>query len=61
MGGWRIDEDADVAHVTPVDDLVGHSRSDECVCGPVVEFVDPDTGVSYEGRLVVHQALDGRE
>lgn len=48
-------------HVTPENDLVSHQLNDECVCGPRVEWFDPDTGEAYDGSLVVHHSLDGRE
>jgi hypothetical protein len=41
-------------HVYPVDDLVAHDLSEECVCGPDVEFV-------IGGKQVIHHSLDGRE
>ncbi len=41
-------------HVIPVDDIVPHEHSTECVCGPKVEVVDGDL-------VVVHNSLDGRE
>jgi hypothetical protein len=41
-------------HVTPVDDLVEHEQSEDCVCGPTVEMVEG-------GWLVVHESLDRRE
>jgi hypothetical protein len=42
-------------HVYPVDDLIEHDReSDECICGPDFEWIEGT-------KLVVHQALDGRE
>lgn len=41
-------------HVVPAADLVAHEDSEDCVCGPRVEFV---TG----GKVVVHSALDARE
>jgi hypothetical protein len=42
-------------HVVPVNDLVEHEDSEDCVCGPDVEFVEP------HGWLVSHHSLDGRE
>lgn len=50
-------------HVHPLDDVVEHDiTSQECVCGPIVEWVNPLTGVSYPaGPVVVHHSLDGRE
>lgn len=49
-------------HVEPINDLIGHEDGIDCVCGPYVEWVDPETGETYpSGPLVVHQALDGRD
>jgi hypothetical protein len=50
-------------HVYPSNDLIEHEREGtECICGPDVEYADPDTGETYEkGPLVIHHALDGRE
>jgi hypothetical protein len=50
---------ADDVHVTPRADLVDHSLTDECPCGPTVEPVARDDG-SY-GWLYTHHSLDGRE
>ena len=46
-------------HVEPVDDLIEHEDTDECICGPTVEPVPRDDG-SF-GWLVIHHSLDGRE
>lgn len=48
-------------HVTPEGDAITHELDDDCVCGPRVEWQDPDTGESYDEKLVVHHSLDGRE
>ena len=43
-----------VIHVLPVDDLIEHERTTDCVCGPLLCFYGP--------RLIVtHHSLDGRE
>lgn len=54
MSGW---------HVIPVDDLIEHDTDGgDCVCGPDVLYVDPETGETFDdGPLVVHSSLDGRE
>lgn len=39
-------------HVIPVDDLIDHETSPECLCGPRSE---------QNGMLFVHHSLDGRE
>lgn len=41
-------------HTIPLDDLIDHEVSDDCVCGPDVEFVSG-------GLIIVHHSLDGRE
>lgn len=46
-------------HVIPVDDLIEHDRTDECLCGPTAEAVFRPDGSA--GWLVVHHSLDGRE
>ena len=40
--------------MTPVNDLMSHEESEDCVCGPDVHF---EAG----GKVVVHHSLDGRE
>lgn len=44
-----------VIHVEPVNDLIAHEDSDECPCGPSVEFVE------FGGVVIAHNSLDGRE
>lgn len=51
---WLAQEVVDGAHVVPLNDLVGHELTGDCVCGPVVEHVG-------HGWLYVHASLDGRE
>lgn len=51
----------DAFHVMPENDLVEHELSDDCVCRPDVEFVNPESGESYDEPLVIHHALDGRD
>jgi hypothetical protein len=56
------------AHLIPRDDLVAHSRTDDCVCGPVPVLLDPDDdplwdpwGLEEGDRWVYrHYPLDGR-
>ena len=49
-------------HVLPLGDLVEHDANCDCICGPDVEYIDPDTGITYPGGPVVtHHSLDGRE
>ncbi len=47
-------------HVVPNADLVEHELTDECICGPDVQYKD-DNGDSFETPLVIHWSLDGRE
>lgn len=51
--------DGETIHVMPVDDLVLHENTRECVCQPVVEHVPNDDGP--DGWLFTHHSLDGRE
>lgn len=46
-------------HVLPVDDLVEHTSTDDCVCGPQVVPVERPDGTI--GWVTVHMALDGRQ
>lgn len=46
-------------HVLPVDDLIDHADSDDCICGPTIEPIQHDDGTI--DWLVVHHSLDGRE
>lgn len=50
-------------HVVPIEDVIAHdSTTLDCVCGPDVEWIDPETGAAYpSGPLVLHHSLDGRE
>lgn len=59
--GW-LSEQLDspgCAAVVPINDLITHSSSEDCVCGPRVEAVFRDDGSN--GWLHVHHSLDGRE
>jgi hypothetical protein len=58
MTRWLAQPTADGAHVLPLGDLVDHTESDACVCGPSSEHVVGDNG---SGWLVTHHSLDGRE
>jgi hypothetical protein len=44
-------------HVLPLDDLIEHEQSEDCVCGPDVELVS----AVNDGWLISHHSLDGRE
>lgn len=46
-------------HVVPDDDVIDHEMDDRCVCGPKeVLVVEND---HYEGSIMMHASLDGRE
>lgn len=45
-------------HVVPQDDLIEHTASDDCACGPTLEPVERSDGTT--GYLHVHHALDGQ-
>jgi hypothetical protein len=45
--------------VLPVDDLIEHAESDDCLCGPAFEPVEIQGGGI--GWIRVHHSLDGRE
>lgn len=62
LPGWLVAhaEHSGEAHVLPVDDLIAHEDED-CVCGPLAEWV---TCIEHDGCawfLYTHRALDGRE
>lgn len=60
-GAWSVtlEDHADLAHVTPIADLVAHDAvGTNCVCGPFIRLVPNPNGPN--GWVVVHQALDGR-
>lgn len=45
----------DEMHIVPHNDLIEHTESDECVCGPATSHPDDNLTV------VTHASLDGRE
>lgn len=47
------------AHIVPVDDVIEHSISDGCLCGPQCEMVEHDSG--GDAWLYHHHSADGRE
>ena len=48
--------------VLPVNDVLEHDQTLDCICGPDVEWIDPETGDTYpSGPFVLHHSLDGRE
>lgn len=46
-------------HVTPIDDLIQHEKTEECVCGPTIEPVETPSGAI--NWMLTHNALDNRE
>lgn len=46
-------------HVYPLNDLVAHEMSADCLCGP--KLVADDIGEYWPRLIVVHHSLDGRE
>jgi hypothetical protein len=58
MTRWLAQQTDDGAHVTPIADLIEHTESDDCVCGPTVEHVADERG---SGWLTTHHSLDDRE
>lgn len=56
---WQAAQTLDTAHLMPVDDLVNHDHSEDCVCGPTFKLVQRP-GLS-DGHLYTHHALDDRE
>ena len=46
-------------HIYPVNDLIAHEMSEDCVCGPITKPKERDDGsISW---LLIHPALDGRK
>lgn len=46
-------------HVEPINDLIEHEDSEDCLCGPDIECVPNPNGP--DGWLITHHSLDGRE
>lgn len=46
-------------HTMPINDLVEHESSEDCICGPTCNPVERNDGTI--GYLYVHHSLDGRE
>ncbi|MFF8482308.1 hypothetical protein [Streptomyces antibioticus] len=59
-GQWLAQEVSDTAvHVVPLDDLIVHTFSKACPCGPRSRVI-PREG-RPDGRVHTHHSLDGRE
>lgn len=50
---------SDALHVTPTNDLIEHTTTEDCVCVPTPQRVEREDG--SDGWLYVHHSLDGRE
>lgn len=49
----------DTVHLTPLNDDIAHTKTDDCVCGPVAQVVlRPDRADAW---IHTHHSLDGRE
>jgi hypothetical protein len=59
MTAWAVYSVDNEAHIIPTGDIIDHTLTDECVCGPRNEPVRRGDG-SY-GWLVAHSSIDGRE
>lgn len=58
--GWNVLETGpQTVHVRPVGDLVWHTLTDDCVCGPTLEVIVYDD--APDGHMYTHHALDGRD
>ena len=59
MKNWLVntEDGGNNVHVVPVEDEVEHTKDEDCICGPRVEFERRDDGSG--GWVIIHQALDG--
>lgn len=48
-----------VVHVLPLEDLIEHDRTDDCLCGPTPECIPNDD--QPDGWVHTHHSLDNRE
>lgn len=55
IDAWAVIPPLGDYHIAPIGDLVEHSLSEECVCGPAIEKVENGS------RMITHHSLDGRE
>ena len=46
-------------HVLPINDLIDHTDSEYCICGPTIEPIQNDDGTI--DWIITHHSLDGRE
>lgn len=67
MAKWIVDDRPIGVLVRPVDDIVLHTYTAECVCQPVVQMQGRTcTCTGWPGKaqvrlVITHQAMDGRE
>lgn len=59
MWQTHFNEQTLTVHVVPMDDLIKHELSEDCICGPTGEIVPRPDG--WFGRVITHHSLDGRE
>jgi len=57
--GWDVFTADGDAHVIPRGDVLEHTITDDCICGPRIEAVRRADG-SF-GWLAAHNSVDGRE
>lgn len=55
---WVAYDGSGHVDVLPIDDLVAHEESDDCVCGPKQALLD---GAPWDVWMRTHRPLDGRE
>lgn len=51
-------------HILPVDDIIIHSESEDCICKPRIILVPISlvpVGEVGGGKIIVHHSGDGRE
>ena len=71
MSEWLTVDRPGGVHVVPLDDVIPHDETSSCMCAPKVSLVSaPDIIVCAGGqhratqfvrRMIVHEAMDGRE
>lgn len=71
-GQWLTQDRVDGVHVVPLEDIVEHTPSTDCVCNPTLKAVCGPTQhihakdgtcrlYHYQRTMLVHEAMDGRE
>lgn len=63
--GWcaesaSVDDKTTIIHIHPIDDLVLHDLSEDCICGTDQELMT-DENFTKMCVIVSHNSLDGRE